>query len=72
MEEEGVKIVGIEEEGKGKGVDVRAKLKLSLPYPFKGFVLFLFNYTIVYSFELLIETFGGVEGGIANLVGLVI
>ena len=53
---------------------MRAGLKLSLPYPFKGFVLFLFNYTIVYLSRLLISTIGGVgvEGETANLVGLVI
>jgi len=53
---------------------VRAGLKLSLPYPLKGFVLFLFNCTIVYSSGLLISTIEGVgvEGETANLVGLVI
>ena len=51
---------------------MRARLKLSFPYLFRGFVLFLFDCTIIYSSKLLIETVRGVEGGIANLVSLVI
>ena len=53
---------------------MRAGLKLSLLYPLKGFVLFLFNCTIVYLSKLLISIIKGVkvEGETANLVGLVI